>query len=133
MQFSRKTDYGLILLEALKPTYGSRRYASLKSVAQKRNLPFPFMEKVAAKLKKVGVLESKKGAEGGYRLAKNPAHTTLKKVIDIFEEPRLMRCLRSSHPEKFCSLAACCPTRGKWLDIDQQVNRVFEGVTVADI
>ena len=133
MQFSRKIDYGLILLETLKLTYDSRRYASLKSIAQKRNLPFPFLEKVAARLRKVGLIESKKGVAGGYRLASNPKYLTLKGVIDIFEEPRMMRCLGSPHPEKACSLAKSCPTRKTWNNIDAKIDRFFETVTIAKL
>lgn len=130
MQFSRKTDYGLILLEALKPTYRSETYVSLQEVAERERLPYPFLEKIAAALRRSGVLEARKGVAGGYRLARDPKTITLKEVIDLFEEPPMMRCMRSPHPEKYCPLVPTCPTRAKWLEIEKKVNSIFEHVTV---
>ena len=133
MGFSRKTDYGLILLEALKPTYASGEHVSLKAVAQGEHLPFAFLEKLAGMLRKEGILEATRGASGGYRLIRNPASLTLREVIRIFEEPPMMRCLRSPHPEKYCPLVATCPTRKTWQEVEGQVNRIFENVTMAQI
>lgn len=132
MQFSRKTDYGLILLEALKPTYRSGGYVSLHAITENQHLPFAFLEKLAGALKRAGVLESRKGAGGGYRLIREPSSLTLAEVIKIFEEPPMMRCMRSPHPEKYCPLVPTCPTRRKWLDIEKKVSSIFEKVTVAE-
>lgn len=133
MQFSRKTDYAFILLEALKPTFSSGEFLSLRDVAEGEKLPFSFLEKIAAALKKESVLEGRKGADGGYRLAADPRKITVKRVIDIFEEPPMMRCMRSLNPEKHCALVPFCPTRSKWVEIEKEVNGIFESVTVADL
>ena len=133
MQFSRKTDYGLILLEALKRTYASGEHFSLKAVAQGEHLPFAFLEKLAGMLRKEGILEAMRGARGGYRLVRNPASLTLREVIRIFEEPPVMRCLRSPHPEQYCPLVGACPTRKTWRALHERVNQIFETVTVAQL
>lgn len=133
MQFSRKTDYGLILLEALKLTYGSGEYLSLQSIAEREHLPFAFLEKLAGALKREKIIASKRGADGGYRLIREPQSLTLREVIAIFEEPPVMRCLRSPHPEHYCPLVGACPTRKTWRELHERVNQIFETVTVAQL
>ncbi|MBI2055364.1 MAG: Rrf2 family transcriptional regulator [Candidatus Sungbacteria bacterium] len=129
-QFSRKTDYALILLEALKPTFASGGFLTLRAVTERESLPRAFLEKIASKLKKEKVVAARKGADGGYRLIRDPNSLTLKEVIDIFEEPPMMRCMRSPDPQKHCALAVHCPTRSKWREIEKRVNFIFERVTI---
>ncbi len=130
MQFSRKIDYACILLASLRKTHTSGLFVSLAVIAREQHLPLPFLEKLAGTLRRRGVLDARKGADGGYRLKRNPKTLTIKEIIDIFEEPPVMRCLKSSDPEQFCSLAPFCPTRSRWREIEEKVDRVFAHVTV---
>lgn len=133
MQFSRKTDYALILLEVLKSTFVTGEFFSVRVIAERERLPLAFLEKIAGVLKTRKVVESRKGLEGGYRLRRNPKSISLKEVIDIFEELPMMRCMRAPNPEKHCPLVPYCPTRSKWVEIEKQVNSIFERVTVAEL
>ena len=131
MQFSRKTDYGLILLEALRPTYDSGGFRSLRSIAEEHRLPFPFLEKIAGVLKKEGVVEAKKGVDGGYRLSRDPKTITLQNVIRMFDEPPMMRCMRSPHPEQYCPLVPHCPTRKGWRELNEKFDSLLARTTLA--
>lgn len=133
MNFSRKTDYAFILLEALKPTFASGDFLSLRAVAEREHLPFPFLEKIAAVLKKEKIVAARKGIDGGYRLIRRPQSITLKEIIDVFEEPPMMKCMKAPNPEKHCPLVPFCPTKSKWMEIEKQVNGIFERVTVAEL
>ncbi len=133
MKFSRKTDYGVILLQSLRDTFRSRGYIPLSKIAREQKLPRFFIEKLGEKLRRSGYLEARRGAEGGYRLAKDPRKITLKELIDVFEEPEMMRCMRSPHPEKYCPFVGACPTRAGWLGIEKKVNKIFENVTIASL
>ena len=133
MQFSRKTDYAFILLDALKPTFSSGEFLALRAISERKSLPRAFLEKIASRLRKDKVVEARKGADGGYRLTRDPSSLTLKEVIDIFEEPPMMRCMRSPDPRKHCFLAQTCPTRLKWREVEAKVNKIFERATVAEL
>lgn len=130
MQFTRKTDYGIILVEALKPTYRSGEYLSLRAVAERYHLPYPFLEKLAGILKKGGVVAAQKGVYGGYRLIRDPKTLTLSEVIHIFGEPAMVRCIHSTRADLSCPVARFCPTRAKWRDVGKQVDAIFSKVTV---
>ena len=60
MQVNKEIDYSLILIRALKDTYKSGEFVSLEAVAEAYNLPYSFLEKLAGKLKRAGVLNSQK-------------------------------------------------------------------------
>lgn len=130
MQFSRKADYALIFLEVLKPTFGSGEFLALRTVAEREFLPLAFLEKIASALRKNKIVEARKGMAGGYRLARSPSSLTLKEIIDVFEEPPMMKCMRSPHPEKHCLLVPTCPTRSKWQEIEKEVDSIFERTTI---
>lgn len=133
MKISRKTDYGVILLQALTPSWAKGEFVALARVAKEHRLPLEFSEKLAGTLRRHGYLNAKRGAGGGYRLIRDPKTITLKELIDLFEEPKLMRCMHSPHPEQYCPLVPFCPSRRKWLEIDRAIQSIFEGVTLAEL
>lgn len=130
MRFSRKTDYGIILVQSLRGTYPDGGYVSLSKISREQGLPLSFLEKLAEILRQNGYLSARRGPDGGYRLVKNPKDITLKELIDVFEEPEMMRCMKSNHPEKYCPFVEACPTRAGWLRIEKEVNTIFERVTI---
>src|SRR5205814_10552025 len=64
----------------------------IQTIAEQQNIPKRFLEQILSDLKSAGVLESKRGIAGGYRLAKPPHKITLAEVID-----RKSTRLNSSH------------------------------------
>ena len=130
MKLSRKTDYGVMLVSLLKKSFETSIFVSLEKIAKENKLPLPFLEKLAESLRLKKILESRRGRSGGYRLLRDPKKITLKELIDIFEEPLLMRCMKSNDPEKHCVYAAMCPTREVWSSVQDRIYKAFESVTV---
>ena len=133
MKFSRKTDYGIILMKGLEHTYAQGNFMPTSAIAEKYKISSAFLEKLADILRKGGYLEAKRGFKGGYRLIKNPKKITIEELINVFEEPPMMRCLYSNHPEKHCPLVKTCPARKAWIGINEQVNNIFRKTTLAKI
>ena len=133
MKFSRKTDYGIILLKSLSPTFKSGEFVSLSKVAKANSLPKSFIEKLAETLRKKRFIEAKRGLAGGYRLLKDPARINLQEMVEVFEEQPFMRCLRSSDPEKHCSLVKICPAHKTWVTIHEKTKNIFMGITLAKL
>src|SRR3989304_4607747 len=137
MLISRKTDYALILIGALKPTFRSGDFVPLKLIARQYRLPYAYTEKLASSLKRAGVLEAQIGKSGGYRLTRDPKKITLQSIVNIFQIKPMVRCMISFNPrteraehgrrtqwhneashdgslQKSCALSATCPTRASW-------------------
>ena len=133
MKLSRKTDYGIIFLKSLSPTFKSGEFFSTSKVAKENNLPQSFMEKLAETLRKKGFIEAKRGLTGGYRLLKDPRRINLQEMVEVFEEKPFMRCLRSSDPEKHCPLVKICPAHKTWVAVHEKTKNIFRGITLAKL
>ena len=61
--------------------------ASVKLIAERQNLPAPYLEKLLIQLRRAGLVESVRGSRGGYRLAKTPNQIYLGQILDAVGEP----------------------------------------------
>ncbi len=84
MIFTTKAEYGVRLLIQLGVQGGSRP-VSLKSVAEVENLPLAYLERIAALLKKEGLIASTRGAHGGYVLAVAAEDITMDRAVLALE------------------------------------------------
>lgn len=130
---SRKTDYSLILTQALKPTFGSGVFLPLKDIAKQYRLPYAYCEKLAHTLAEAGVLASRVGKNGGYRLVKDPKKVSVQSIIDVFQKQQAVRCLLAPNAQKSCALAATCPTKKGWRRIDAEIRKTLSRLTIANI
>ena len=82
-------DYAIALVEYIKKQDGE--FADIRGAAKKLKLPRAYLEKVAQKLKNGGILESQRGAGGGYRLSARSANISVDTLINFYE-PRYAFC-----------------------------------------
>src|SRR5574340_706904 len=112
-RLSQKSDYGLMLLFALKSAKG--KVVSVSSVAKKNKISPKYLSQVALELKKAGLISSREGVNGGYMLAK-PADSI--KVLDVLKvlDGELVRgeCFEDGHE---CH----CGARDIWGDLKVQM------------
>ncbi len=90
MIFTTKAEYGVRLLIELgraQADDGARAPVSLKAIAEAEGLPLAYLERIVALLKKAGLVESVRGAHGGYRLTRDPDEVTMDEVIVALEGP----------------------------------------------
>jgi Rrf2 family transcriptional regulator, cysteine metabolism repressor len=88
MIFTTKAEYGVRLLVELgraRADGGVATPVSLKAIAERDNLPLAYLERIVALLRKAGLVESTRGAHGGYRLARDPETLTMDEVIIALE------------------------------------------------
>ena len=130
MLISRKTDYALILIGALKPTFRSGDFVPLKLIARQYRLPYAYAEKLASSLKRAGLLEAQIGKSGGYRLARDPKKITLQSIVNIFQVKPIVRCMISLGLQKSCALSATCPTRASWNKADDAIRKALSKIHV---
>src|SRR5829696_2038485 len=96
MLFSTKAEYGVRLMVELGRQPGSQP-VSLGSVAEAENLPLSYLEHLVAKLREAGLVDSRRGAHGGYRLARDASEITMLDVVQALEGPiSPMECFHSA-------------------------------------
>ena len=124
LKIRRETDLGLVFLEELAGLEPGE-YLSLQRWASSRRLPYRFLSKVAGNLKRSGLVVSKEGKDGGYRLAKSSAQVKLGQVIKVLEGNfALTRCLTGAKCScrKFCRHRILMGKLGQTLE--NELNRI---------
>lgn len=95
MKFAQETDYALRLVYAFSrmPPGDS---ATAADVSESERIPYRFLLRILGKLKRAGIVASRRGVEGGYHLARPGAAITMREVIEAVEGPiRINRCLKN--------------------------------------
>jgi Rrf2 family protein len=108
MKFNQATDYAMrAVLNLSRLPYG--QVVEAKLIAEEENIPIRFLLKILRLLTKQGLVESHRGAGGGYALAKEPSKITLLNVVEAIEGPiAINRCLYA--PEECSKLfSEHCP------------------------
>jgi Rrf2 family transcriptional regulator, cysteine metabolism repressor len=86
MRISYRTDYALKAVLDLALHYDQNLVTS-NEMAKRIDAPVRFLEQILLDLKKAGLIESRRGVEGGYLLAKSPAQITVGDVVRMIEGP----------------------------------------------
>lgn len=128
VKITKKTDYGLTLLSVLasKPD----ELHSLRSIADSHQLPYKFIGQVASVLLEAGIIISKEGASGGYRLAKKPQDISLLQVMEALDGPPVhIDCLRGIA----CARSGECTHRHIMCSLRDIVNQSLQQKSLADL
>src|SRR5256885_11179792 len=87
MMFSTRAEYGVrVMVElARRGADGKGGCVSLTEIAEGDELPLAYLEHLAARLRKAGLVESRRGVRGGYLLARPAAEITMAEVVEALE------------------------------------------------
>jgi len=135
MKISTKGRYSVTALYELAQRYG-KGPVSLKSVAQSQGLSENYLEQLMVPLRRAGIVQSIRGAQGGYLLAKKPADITIGSIITTVEGPiAVVDCLLAEvdAAEQKCSKACGCVTRGIWEKVCDSITEVLDSITLQNL
>ena len=124
VNISVKGEYALHALFdlALRP---AGEPVKIADIAKRQGIPQKFLELILAGLKQGGFVESRRGAEGGYLLARSPELITVGEVVRFVESARLTKQHeRDRSPDPFAEM---------WRDVDQAVSTVVDRTTFGDL
>lgn len=85
MNLSARTQYACLAILELARRYDRAEPVALRHVADAHGIPTPFLVQILQQLRAAGIVESTRGASGGYRLTRNPTELTLGEVVAITE------------------------------------------------
>ncbi|MFA6982717.1 MAG: Rrf2 family transcriptional regulator [Sedimentibacter sp.] len=129
MILSTKGRYGLKAAFELSRNYGLGP-VSLKKISEKYGISESYLEQLFAKLKKDGYIDTVRGPQGGYLLAKKPEEITVGMVLRTLEgEITTSDCLN----KEVCSRESICATRVIFEKIEKSINDVIDNITLADM
>ena len=130
MRISAKADYAVRAALELaaapdgKPIKGER-------LAEAQGIPLQFLEHILLELKHARLIQARRGAKGGYWLARDPAEITVADVIRAVEGP--LANIHEHAPEDLHYGGAAEKLRDVWVAVRAGLRSVLENVTLADI
>jgi FeS assembly SUF system regulator len=129
-RISRLTDYGIIVMAHLAGRSDDASH-NARELAQETHLPAPVVSKILKALTRAGLLDSIRGAKGGYRLARQPQHISVVEMIGALEGP--VGITECAVEPGVCEHEPSCGLQGPWQRINAAVAQALEGVTLADL
>lgn len=131
MKISTKGRYALRLMLdlAINNTGG---FITIKSIAARQDISDKYLEQIINILSKAGYVKSSRGAQGGYRLTKDPKDYTVGMILKLIEGSLApVACVLEE--EKECSRFETCATYFVYEKINEAINNVVEHITLQDL
>lgn len=134
MRLTVRGEYALRAMTALGLRYG-QDVVRIREVAEEQRIPKRFLEQILNDLKDARVVESRRGVQGGYRLARAPQLITLAEVIRHIDGPLApVSCVSERFYEPCsCPDEARCGLRSIMQEVRDAIAKHLEGITVADL
>jgi Rrf2 family transcriptional regulator, cysteine metabolism repressor len=134
MKLSLRGEYALRALLVLGLGYGGN-VIRIETISRQQNIPKRFLEQILNDLKSAGVVESKRGVAGGYRLSRSPEQITLASVVRHIEGALApVSCVSAQFYRKCsCPDESTCAIRSVMKEIRETVVAIAERVTIAEL
>jgi Rrf2 family protein len=134
MKLSLRGEYALRALLVLGLNY-NEPVIRIQEISKQQNIPKRFLEQILNDLKSAGLVQSRRGVAGGYRLARRPEEITLATVVRHIEGALApVSCVSERFYEKCsCPDEARCAIRSVMKEIREAVVAIAEHVTLAEM
>ncbi|MFN2616277.1 MAG: Rrf2 family transcriptional regulator [Thermoleophilaceae bacterium] len=136
MMFSTKAEYGVRVMAHLARNNGADPIP-LGSIADAEGLPLAYLEHLVQRLRKAELVESRRGAHGGYSLARPASGITMAEVVRALEgEIAPIECISADSDGTLVCLREGeepCPTKLLWTRVQGSIVRTLNDMTLADL
>ena len=133
MKISTRGEYGVRAMVALAHHYGSGPI-SITAVAKESSVPPAYLEQLIGPLRRAGLVESKRGAQGGYQLSRPPSAIRVGDVYRVMEGPVApMDCVSEDPADQTCPLIDGCETRPVWMKLRDSITEALDSTTLEDL
>lgn len=131
LKISTKSQYGLRAMVYLAKY--KDKICPLKSISKEEGISFDYLEKIISQLEKAGLVKAKRGAQGGYFLARSPQKIKVGQIIKTLEgKMALVLCL--AEEKRFCCpREKRCLTKNLWKKIQDILNSTLDSITLKDL
>ena len=135
MRITTWTEYSLIIsLHLAKRGGSSHDPVAARELAESERLPADYVEQILLRLRRAGLVESVRGARGGYYLGKDPSEISVRDIMTASEHQTFeMNC--DAHPVDAdrCNPGNACSIRPVWAALQQRVDAFLGSISLADL
>ena len=130
MRLSTRSRYGTRLMLQLALNYNMGN-TLLKDIAKEEDISEKYLSQLVILLKANGLINSSRGAHGGYRLAKPPSLITIEDIVKTLEgNLSPVECIKNP---SVCRRAPACVTRDVWEILDEKISDTLNSITLKDL
>jgi Rrf2 family protein len=131
MKISTKGRYALRLMLDLALN-NTGEYITIKSIAARQEISEKYLEQIISLLNRAGYVKSVRGAQGGYKLAKDPTEYTVGMILRLTEGSLVpVDCLEDGNDE--CNRCESCVTKEVWQELYEAVSSVVDRITLQSL
>jgi Rrf2 family protein len=131
VRISAKTDYALRAAVELAAAQGDDQPVKGEQIATAQHIPLRFLENILGDLRNAGIVESKRGVDGGYMLARPAEDIALADVVRAVDGP--LANVGGTRPDALSYEGAAQPLRDVWVALRAALRSVLEETTLADV
>ena len=129
VRISAKVDYAIRAMVELAAS--SPGNVKVERISTEQRIPRDFLENILLDLRHAELVASRRGVEGGYRLARPPDEISIADVIRAVEGP--LASIRGVRPDELEYLGAATSLRETWIELRAAIRGVLEETTLADL
>lgn len=129
LRVSKLTDYATVVMTCL--AVAKAEVLSAQQLAELAHLEVPTVSKLLKQLAHAGLVESRRGVNGGYLLSREPRRISIADIVTAMEGPIGMT--ECSAQSGLCGHEPHCGVRVNWQRISQAIRTALESVTLADM
>ncbi len=135
MRVTTWTEYSLIITLHLAQRGGDASDpVPARELAERERLPGDYVEQILLRLRRAGIVDSVRGAKGGYRLARDPAEISVHDVMTAAEHQLFeTNCEHHQVDGLRCHPGSTCAIRPVWMELQRRIDGYLQGVTIADM
>lgn len=136
MKLTKRGEYALrALIDLAIATQAGRHMLSQKEIAEKENIPLPFLEQIFLQLREAGLVDGKRGKGGGFFLAKPANNITLAEVVRLIDGPLApISCASmTAYAKCGCPDEAHCGLRMIMLDVRNSISNILDRYTLEQV
>ena len=131
MKISTKGRYAVRVMLDLA-VHNTGEYVKVKQIAERQEISEKYLEQIISILNKAGCVKSVRGAQGGYKIAKDPSNYSVGMILRLTEGSLSpVSCLDDEINE--CERCDTCETLEVWKDLKKAIDDVVDNVTIADL
>ena len=134
MKISARDEYACAAVLELALNYDAEMPIRVQDIAQRQGIPTKFLFQIMQILKRVDIVRSRRGTEGGYVLTRPPNQLTVGDVIRSMSGPFVqLSCLESGNFLDDCGKQNMCQFKPIWAEVDRAIGSVLNGVTFEEL
>lgn len=133
MRITTWAEYGLICALHLAKRAGEGPITG-REIASSERLPADYVEQILLRLRRAGLVNSTRGARGGYSLARAPEEVSVREVIAASELGTFdLHCVTHPVGAERCSETQSCSIRPVWMMLQRKIDDVLDSVHLGDL